>query len=120
MKLSNPTLFWVVYRGQQANCTDGAQTPMLGGRSYLPLDDILPPPAEDMIDNIGEESDDDGETQRPNPRSFPTTKTGFQKLERKLQMRIIRQQRYLEVIRNHALGLLANYAQSVVSDEDVA
>jgi hypothetical protein len=120
MKLSNPTLFCVVYRGQQADGTDGAQTPMRGGRSYLPLDDILPPPAEDMIDDIGEESDDDGETRRPNPRSFPTTKTGFQKFERKLQKRIIRQQRYLEVIRNRALGLFADYEQSVVADEDVA
>jgi len=120
MKLSNPTLFCVVYRGQQADGTDGAQTPMRGGRSYLPLDDILPPPADDMINDIGEESDDDGEMRRPNPRSFPTMKTGFQKFELKLQKRIIRQQRYLEVIRNCALGLFADYEQSVVDDEDVA
>jgi len=120
VKLSNPTLFCVVYCGQQAYGTDGAQTPMHGGRSYLPLDDILPPPAEDMIDDIGEESDDDGETWRPNPRSFPTTKTGFQKFERKMHKRIIRQQRYLEVIRNHALGLFTDYEQSVVADEVVA
>jgi len=120
MKLSNPTLFCVVYRGQQADGTDGAQMPMRGGRSYLPLNDILPPPAEDMIDDIGEESDDDGETRCPNPRSFLTTKTGFQKFEWKLQKRIIRQQRYLEVIRKHALGLFADYEQSVDADEDVA
>jgi hypothetical protein len=73
-----------------------------------------------MIDDIGEESDDDRETRRPNPRSFPTTKTGFQKFELKLQKRIIRQQRYLEVIRNCALGLFADYEQSIVADEDVA
>jgi len=120
MKLSNPTLFCVVYHGQQADGTDGAQTPMRGGHSYLPLDDILPPPTEDMIDDIGEESDDDREMRRPNPRSFPTTKTGFQKFERKLQKRIIRQQQYLEVIQNRALGLFADYEQSVVADEDVA
>jgi len=35
MKLINPTLFHVVYRGQQADGTDAAQTPMLGSRSYL-------------------------------------------------------------------------------------
>jgi len=98
MKLSNPTVLCVVYRGQQADGTDGAQTPMRGGRSYLPPDDILPPPAEDMIVDIREESDDDGETRRPNPRSFPMTKTGFENFERKLQTRIIRQQQYLEVI----------------------
>jgi len=120
IKLSNPTLFCIVYRGQQADGTDGAQTPMRGGRSYLPLDDILPPPAEDMIDDIGEELDDDDETRRANPRSFPTTKTGFQKLERKLQKRIIRQQRYLEVIQNRAHGLFADYEQSVVAGEDMA
>jgi len=73
-----------------------------------------------MIDDIGEESDDDGETRRPYPRSFPTTKTGSQKFEWKLQKRIIRQQRYLEVIRNRAHGLFADYEQSVVADEDVA
>jgi len=120
IKSSNPKLCRVVYRGQQANGTDGAQTPMHGGRSYLPLDDIFPPPAEDMIDDIGEELHDDGEKRRPNPRSFPTTKTGFQKFERKLQKRIIRQQRYLAVIRNRALGLFADYEQSVVGDKDVA
>jgi hypothetical protein len=73
-----------------------------------------------MIDDIGEELHDDGSMRRPNPRSFPTTKTGFQKCERKLQKRIIRQQRYLEVIRNSSHGLFANCEQSVVSDEDVA
>jgi hypothetical protein len=52
MKLSNPKLCCVVYRGQQADGSDGAQTSMHGGRSYLPRDDILPPPAEDMIDDI--------------------------------------------------------------------
>jgi len=46
--------------------------------------------------------------------------TGFQKFERKLQKRIIRQQRYLEVIRNCVHGLFADYEQSVVADEDVA
>ena len=91
MKLSNPTLFCVVHHSQQADSTDSAQMPMRGGRTYLPLDDILPPPAEDIIDKIGEESDDDGETRRPNPRSFPTKKSGFQKFEPKLQKRIIRQ-----------------------------
>jgi hypothetical protein len=98
LKLNNPTLFCVIYRGQSADGTDGAKTPMRGGRSCLPLDNILPPPAEDMIDDIGEELDDDGVTLHPNPRSFPTTKTGFQKFERKLHKSIIRQQRYLEVI----------------------
>jgi hypothetical protein len=91
MKFSNQMLCCVVYRGQQSDSTDGAQTPMYCGRSYLPLDDILPPPAEDMIDDIGEESDDDGDTWRPNSRSFAMTNTGFQKFEQKLQKRIIRQ-----------------------------
>jgi len=107
MKLSNPTLVCVVYRGQQADSAAGAQTAMGGGRSYLPLDGIVPPPAEDMIDDIGEESDD-GETRCPNPRSISTTKTGFQKFERKLQKRFIRQQRYLEVVQSRALGVFAD------------
>jgi len=93
---------------------------MRGGRNYLPVDDILPPSAKDMIDDIGEELDDVGETRHPNPRSFPTMKSGFQKFERKLQKRIIGQQRFVEVIRNHALGLFADCEQSIVTDEDVA
>ena len=120
MRLSNPMLFCVMYLGQQADGTAAAQIPMRGGRSSHPLDDILPPPAEDMIHDIGEESDDHGKTGRPNPTSFPMTKTGFQKFQQQLQKRIIRQQRYLEVMRNRALGLLADYKQSIVPNEDVA
>ena len=120
MKLSNPTLFCIVYHSQQTNSTAGAQTPMRGGHSYLPLDDILPPPAEDMIDDIGEESDDDGETCYQNPRSFPTTKTGFQMFEWKHQKVIIRQQQFLKAIRNCALGLFADYEQSVIAGDNMA
>jgi hypothetical protein len=73
-----------------------------------------------MIDDIGEESDYDGETRPPNPRSFPMTKTGFQNFEPKLQKRIIRQLRYFEVIQNRALGRCADYEQRVAACEDVA
>jgi hypothetical protein len=92
---------------------------MCGGPSYHPLDVIHPPPPEGMIDDIREESDDDADTLRPHPRSFPITSTGFQKFDQKLQTRTIRQQRYLEVIRNRGLGVFANYDQSVVADENV-
>jgi len=92
MKLSNPTLYCIVYPGQQADSADGGQTPMHRGRSYLPRDDILPPPAEDTMNDIGVESDDDGETHHPNPSSFPTTKTGFQTFEQNVQKMIIRWQ----------------------------
>jgi len=71
---------------------------MRGGCSCLPLDDILRTPDVDMTDDIREELDDDGGTLRTNPRSFQTMKTGFQKFQRKLQKRIIRQQRYLEIV----------------------
>jgi hypothetical protein len=73
-----------------------------------------------MIDDIGEESDDDGETRCPNPTCCLTRKTGFQKFERKLQRRMIRQQQCLKVIRNAALGLFADYEQSLVADGAVA
>jgi len=111
MKLSNPKLFCVVYSRQQPDSTAGAQTPRRGGPSYLPLNDILPPPAEDIIDDIEEESDDDGETRCPYSRHFPMTKTGFQMFEWTLQNKIIRPQRYPEVIWNCALGIFANYEQ---------
>jgi hypothetical protein len=103
IELSNPMLFCVMYHGQHADGTDGAQTLMRGGLSDLPLDEILPPSAEDMIDIIGDESDDDGETRRPYPRDFLTTTIGFGKFEWTLQKWIIRKQRYIEVIRNMLL-----------------
>jgi len=79
IKFINPTIFWLLYHGQQAKGTSGAQTLMRGGRSYDPLDVILPPPAQYIIDDIGEESDDDANTHCPNSMSFPTTKSNFQK-----------------------------------------
>jgi len=51
---------------------------MPGGCSYLPHDDILPPPADDRINDIREDSDDDAEMLRANPRNFPITNTGEQ------------------------------------------
>ena len=78
MTLWNSTCCCVVYRGQQADGTAGAQTSMRGGRSDLPLDDVFPPRAEDMINDIGVESEDDGETRCSNWRSFLTTKIRFQ------------------------------------------
>jgi hypothetical protein len=62
---------------------------MRGSRSYLPVDDILPSSAKDMIDDIGEESDDDSGTLRRTPSIFPMTKTSFQRFEPKLQKMII-------------------------------
>jgi len=81
LKLCNPLPFCIVYPGPQADGTDIAQTPLNGCRMYFPLDDIIPPPAEDIIDYISEESDDDGETRRQNRRSFPTSQQGLPKSE---------------------------------------
>jgi len=61
MNCNNPTLFCVIHHGQQTDGTSGAQTPMSGSRRYLPLDDILPPRDKDMINDSGEESEDDAE-----------------------------------------------------------
>jgi len=73
-----------------------------------------------MIDSIGENPDDDAEIQHPNSISFQIMKIGFEKFEWKLQKRVIWHQRYLDVIRNCAFGLIADYEQSVVADEHVA
>jgi len=45
-----------------------------------------------MINNIGKQLDDDAEMWCPNPSSSLWMKTGFQRFERKLQWRIIREQ----------------------------
>jgi len=41
--------------------TSGVETPMSSGHSYLPLDRGLPLQEDDMIDDIGEECEDDAE-----------------------------------------------------------
>jgi len=120
MKLNSSTLFCIVYHVQQAEGRSGALTPMFGGHSYLPVHHILPPPAKDMIDNIRVEWDNDAEIGHSYPRSFLTMKIGFPQFSWKLQRRISRQQRFLEVIPYCAFGLLADYEQSIVTDEDVA
>lgn len=84
--------FCVTYRGHQVDGTSGSDTPMRGGHSYVPLDDIFITAAEDMTNDIGEELVDNAEICRPNPRMFPATITSFQKFERKHERRIIRQQ----------------------------
>jgi len=119
LNLHHATRFCIVYRGQWTDSTSDAQSPMHGGRSYLPLDDNFAHPAEDMIDDIREKSDDDAEVLRPNPKFIPTTKTDFQKIEWKLQRWIIRQQQYLEVNPNCALGHIPNHEQNHIADEDV-
>jgi len=92
MTISNQMRFCVLRRGRQADGTAGAQTPLYGGRSYLAQDNIIPPSEKDKINDIGEQSDDDGEMRRPNARNFLITKTGFQKFLQKLNKRSIRQQ----------------------------
>jgi hypothetical protein len=93
---------------------------MCGSHSYVPLDDILPPQAEDMINDIGVDSDDDADMQYPNPISFQMMTTGLQQFEWKRQKNIIKQHHYLEVIGNCAVGLFADYEESIAADEVVA
>jgi hypothetical protein len=71
---------------------------MCGGTSYHPLDDFLPPPHENVIEDIGEVCDDAVEMQHPNPTSMTTNQTDYQMFEKRREVRITRQHRYLEVI----------------------
>jgi hypothetical protein len=93
---------------------------MYGGHTYIPLDNRLLPPAKNVIDDIHDESYADAKKWCPYPRCSQIAKTGFQTFEMQHQRRIIRQQRYLEVLRNRAVGLFANYVESAVADGDVA
>jgi len=120
MKFNNPLLLCNGYCCQQVDGTPGAQAPMCGGRRYLSLGDIPPPSAEDMIEDIREKSDDDADSRCQNPRCFLTTKTGFWKFARILQMRSIGLQGYLECNQNRALGLFADQEQSILANKDVA
>jgi len=55
----------------------------------------------------------------PKSKNLPNDDNRLPKFKRKLQRRIIRQQQYLQVIRNHALDLFADYKQSVVAEKNV-
>lgn len=70
MKLANPTLFWVTDQGHLADTTSSTQMPMHGSHSNIPLDELLPLPAELTMDNNGEESDDDAEPISSNCNGF--------------------------------------------------
>jgi len=59
MEVHNPMLLYVIYLAKQANSTSGAQTPLHGGHSYLPWDEIHPPPPNLIMDHIRVELDDD-------------------------------------------------------------
>jgi len=89
MKCNNPTLPCVIYCSQPAEGTAVAQTLMHGGRSYHLLDDILPPRAQNMIDDISEASDDDVGTLCLEARSIPTTKTRFQHSKRSFKSALL-------------------------------
>jgi hypothetical protein len=65
--MKKPNAFCIVYCSQHADSTALAETPMGDGGRYFPLNHIIPPAAEDMIDHIREESDDNDIMQCPNP-----------------------------------------------------
>jgi len=55
-EINNPKLVCVSDDGDQADSTTSTQTPKHGGCTYCPQDDILRPPAEDIMEDIREES----------------------------------------------------------------
>jgi len=86
---------------------------MCGGHSYLPLDHILQPPTEDIINDVWDKPDDDDEMRHLIPKSCLTMKPGLQLFERKIQSRNIRLQSYVEFIRICAFRSFAGYKHSV-------
>jgi len=77
MRWNNPVLLCIIYRGQQANGISGAQTPIHASRSQHPLDDIHTPQADDIINQIGVESDDDAEMRQSNWKRFRQRQQAF-------------------------------------------
>lgn len=120
MNLNNLKLFHVIHRGQQANSIPCHELHISSGCSYHAPDVNLSPPAKDIIDNIGDNSNDDPVMHHPNQRSFPTMKRGIHKVELKLHRRGFRQMQFLEGIRNHALGHFSNHKQQVTVEKVVA
>jgi hypothetical protein len=62
IQLNNPTLFCVMYRGSQGYNPARTDPPTYNGQSYPPLDDSIQSTAEDVINDIWEEWDDNAES----------------------------------------------------------
>jgi hypothetical protein len=97
MNFSNPTPVCIVYCGQQADGTVGAQMAMCCGSRYLPLDEIFPQAAKDKMDDIVEESEVDAEAWHHNASCVLLTKIGFPNVEQKLKKTITKLPQYWNV-----------------------
>jgi hypothetical protein len=117
IRFQNPTHFCVGYRCLHANGPSGAQMPVYDGHSYLALDGTLDLPAEDIINMMVEDLEDNAQRCHTNQRSILSTKLGLQMYERQLQWKHIRLQQYVEVIRHCAVALFTDNMQS--SDDNV-
>jgi len=114
MNIDNPILVGIIYCSQQADGLLSAQAPMRGGHSYIPCDDTLPTSAKDMMHYIGKKSDCNADIPCQSKRSLLTTKKDIQMFKRLFQMRIIRQQQYVEVLQNCTHGIIADWSKVVL------
>jgi hypothetical protein len=73
MKRNQAWYVCIMFHGLQADGPASAQMSMTRGLSNLPLNDILTPTAQDMMENKNEQSADDAEMGHSNARYYPTT-----------------------------------------------
>lgn len=119
MKLHNPTLFCIIYHGQQADATSRTKPSVYCSHSYLLLDNIHQPPAKKIMNDSREGTDDDCERWLPNPPRFQIPKPDFHQFESQLQTMIIKLEWDIGVNQNHAVRLSAQYEKRVVAEQDV-
>jgi len=120
MALNNRTQFWIMYCDDEPEGTSRALTPLCCAHTHHHLHDILSPPAEHIVEDIGEKFDFDTKTWSSNPKILLTMSIGNRKFQHTLPTTNIWWQPYHEVIWNNAGGFFANYEKNVVPNEDVA
>jgi hypothetical protein len=81
---------------------------MPAGTSFLPLEKMLPQ-EEEMIDDIGEVSDHKLASSQHRPRSLPSSLKRLMARDKLIQRRLIRQKRYLTIIKDRGFTIWSDY-----------
>jgi hypothetical protein len=109
---------YLVYRRQTDVDNPRPDTPILGNRPFFSRAAVLPK-EKDVYFDIGEDEDNELAALRKEPKSLPWARTSLQTKERIVAMRIIRQQRLLQVLRARARGFYDDWSDTEVDDDEV-
>lgn len=111
-------MVYLVYRRRTDVAAPRPDTPIPGNRPFFSRAAVLPK-ERDVYFDIGEDEDDELATLRKEPRSLPWARSSLQTKERIVAMRVIRQQRLLQVLRARARAFYADWEDTEVDEDEV-